>query len=41
MYLDSTFLMEPLKIKNGFLEVPNAPGLGIELDMKMVRRLAN
>ena len=37
---DYPILSEPLKINNGFLEVPNAPGLGIELDMKMVRHLS-
>ena len=37
---DYPILAEPLKIKDGLLEVPDGPGLGIELDMDMVRRLA-
>ncbi|MQG81284.1 MAG: mandelate racemase/muconate lactonizing enzyme family protein [SAR202 cluster bacterium] len=37
---DYPILAEPLKIKDGLLEVPDGPGLGIEFDMDMVRRLA-
>ena len=32
-------LSEPLQIANGFLEVPNGPGLGVALDMEMVHKL--
>ena len=32
-------LSEPLQIANGLLEVPNGPGLGVSLDMKMVSKL--
>ena len=32
-------LSEPLQITNGFLEVPNGPGLGVALDMEMVHKL--
>ncbi len=37
---DHPILAEPLRIENGLLEVPDGPGLGVELDMDMVRRLA-
>ena len=37
---DYPVLSEPLNITDGFLEVPDGPGLGIELDMDMVRRLS-
>lgn len=37
---DYPILAEPLNIKDGLLEVPNGPGLGVELDMAMVRKLA-
>ena len=33
-------LSEPLNITNGFLEVPEGPGLGIELDMDIVKKLS-
>ena len=33
-------LKTPLEVKNGFLDVPDGPGLGIELDERMVERLA-
>lgn len=33
-------LAEPLQVKNGYLDVPNGPGLGIELDMDAVKKLA-
>jgi len=29
---------EPLKIQNGFIQVPNKPGLGIEIDMDQVQK---
>jgi len=32
-------LSEPLQITNGFLEVPNGPGLGVSLNMEMVHKL--
>jgi D-arabinonate dehydratase/D-galactarolactone cycloisomerase len=32
-------LSEPLEIANGFLEVPNGPGLGVALDMQIVQKL--
>jgi L-alanine-DL-glutamate epimerase-like enolase superfamily enzyme len=32
-------LSEPLQITNGYLEVPNGPGLGVSLDMEMVHKL--
>ncbi|MEC7912870.1 MAG: mandelate racemase/muconate lactonizing enzyme family protein [Chloroflexota bacterium] len=32
-------LSEPLQITNGFLKVPNGPGLGVALDMEMVHKL--
>ena len=32
-------LQEPLKIKDGKIEVPNGPGLGIELDEEMLKRM--
>ena len=38
---DYPILAEPLRIENGLLEVPDGPGLGVELDMDMVRRLAD
>ena len=37
---DYPILAEPLNIKDGLLEVPSGPGLGVELDMAMVRKLA-
>ena len=33
------FVTEPLKPVNGFIRVPERPGLGVELDMDEVRRL--
>ena len=32
-------LSEPLQIIDGFLEVPDKPGLGVDLDMKVVNKL--
>ena len=32
-------LKEPLEVKGGYLDVPEGPGLGVELDEGMVRRL--
>ncbi len=29
---------EPLKIQNGFIQVPNKPGLGVEIDMDQVQK---
>ena len=31
---------EPLKIKNGYITVPTKPGLGIEIDERVVRKYA-
>lgn len=33
-------LKNPLEISNGQIKVPNGPGLGIELDMKIIKRLS-
>jgi L-alanine-DL-glutamate epimerase-like enolase superfamily enzyme len=33
-------LKTPLQVKNGYLEVPDGPGLGVELDDEVVDRLA-
>ena len=33
-------LKEPLKVKDGYLEVPEGPGLGVELDEEVVKKLA-
>jgi len=30
--IHKTLLSEPLKLKNGYLDVPRGPGLGLELD---------
>ena len=38
---ENPILSEPLQIKNGLMDVPDGPGLGVELDMNMVRELAN
>ena len=32
-------LKDPLEVKGGYLDVPEGPGLGVELDEGMVRRL--
>jgi len=29
---------EPIRLKNGFVEIPDAPGLGIEVDEKMIEK---
>ncbi|MDQ3164176.1 MAG: mandelate racemase/muconate lactonizing enzyme family protein [Actinomycetota bacterium] len=34
-------LAEPLELSDGLIEVPRAPGLGVELDAEAVQRLAN
>ena len=34
-------LDEPLRIQNGFMDIPNGPGLGVSLDMDTVRMLAD
>jgi galactonate dehydratase len=31
-------VLEPLKYKDGYLEIPDAPGLGIELDLKGIEK---
>ena len=36
---ESPILKNPLVVKDGYLEVPDGPGLGIELDDSMVERL--
>ena len=33
-------LKTPLEVKNGYMEVPDGPGLGVELDEKVVKRLS-
>ena len=32
-------LSEPLDVKNGYLSIPEGPGLGVKLDMKMVNKI--
>jgi len=34
-------LKNPLEVKDGYLDVPSGPGLGVELDEDVIRRLAN
>ena len=29
---------EPMKFKDGYLEIPDTPGLGIELDLKAIQK---
>jgi galactonate dehydratase len=29
-------LMEPITVKDGYIEIPDGPGLGVELDMNIV-----
>ena len=36
---ESPILKNPLVVKDGYLEVPTGPGLGIELDDLMMERL--
>jgi galactonate dehydratase len=31
-------VLEPLKLKDGYLEIPNTPGLGIELNVKAIQK---
>jgi galactonate dehydratase len=31
-------VLEPMKFKDGYLEIPDAPGLGIELDLKAIQK---
>ncbi|SVA87330.1 uncharacterized protein METZ01_LOCUS140184, partial [marine metagenome] len=38
---ENPILAEPLHIKDGLMDVPDGPGLGIELDMDMVNELAS
>ncbi len=33
-------LKEPLQVKDGFLDVPNGPGLGVELDEAILKKLS-
>lgn len=33
-------LKEPLQVKSGFIDVPNGPGLGVELDDDMIKKLS-
>ena len=37
---DWPILKEPLEVVDGYIAVPDGPGLGVELDDEMVRRLA-
>ena len=37
---DWPILAEPLRVVDGYIAVPDAPGLGVELDDEMVRRLS-
>ncbi len=39
-FLDGTVLKEPLVVKDGFLQPPHGPGLGVEVDEEKVRKLA-
>jgi L-alanine-DL-glutamate epimerase-like enolase superfamily enzyme len=34
-------LKNPLEVKDGYLDVPSGPGLGVELDEDVIKRLAN
>jgi L-alanine-DL-glutamate epimerase-like enolase superfamily enzyme len=34
-------LKKPIKVEKGYLEVPNNPGLGVEVDEDMVRKIAS
>ncbi len=34
-------LKEPLQVSDGFIDVPDGPGLGVELDANMIRRLSS
>ena len=34
-------LSEPIKITNGLLEIPEGPGLGVEFDMKIIKKLSS
>ena len=36
--LHEEIFVEPIKFENGFIEPPTAPGLGVELDDKVVKR---
>jgi galactonate dehydratase len=31
-------VLEPIPLKDGYLEIPNTPGLGIELDEKAIQK---
>lgn len=37
-FLPNSFLRQPLNVKNGELEVPKGPGLGVEVDEQAVRK---
>jgi L-alanine-DL-glutamate epimerase-like enolase superfamily enzyme len=36
-FLEGSYLRRPLVVKNGEIEVPKGPGLGVEVDEKKVR----
>ena len=36
--LSRSLVMEPVKVKDGFVEIPDKPGLGVELNMETVNR---
>jgi L-alanine-DL-glutamate epimerase-like enolase superfamily enzyme len=36
--MDDDVVETPIKIKNGFAQVPKGPGLGVELDEKKIER---
>ena len=38
---DFDVLVEPFEMTDGLVEVPRAPGLGVELDPEAVQRLSN
>jgi L-alanine-DL-glutamate epimerase-like enolase superfamily enzyme len=37
-FLSGTYLKNPLVVKNGEIEIPSGPGLGIEIDEAKVRK---
>lgn len=40
-WLSEELLTEPLKFKNGYLELPTKPGLGVEIDEKFLEKYRN
>ena len=38
---ETPVLASPLNISEGYMDIPNGPGLGIELDMDAVKKLTN